>query len=76
MHIFKDFYKKFIYFFEDLDSQYKANDHFISGILQNLECQIFLPGSLIVPYGERFRHLFFINYGGVKIYDKYRNYLM
>jgi hypothetical protein len=67
--LLKTYYKKFFYFFNDIEDQNFANKVFIRKILSSLDCQIFPEGSTIVEYGAKFEDFYFCYKGNVTVID-------
>jgi len=49
--------------FEDEEHGFEAGKEFISDLLSNLYCRIFIPRSEIINYGETFPELYLIYQG-------------
>ena len=67
--LLKAYYKKFFYFFNDIENQKSANKLLIRKVLSSLDCQIFTIGSSIVDYGQIFTDIFFCYKGNVTVID-------
>ena len=67
--LLKAYYKKFFYFFNDIEDQNFANKVFIRKVLSSLDCQIYAEGTTIVEYGDKFDDFFFCYKGCVTAID-------
>ena len=63
--IFWDFKRFFKHFFE------QCENGFTNELIINMYCRIYEPDSDIVKYGNKFSELYFIQDGGVSLYNKY-----
>jgi len=65
------YYKKFYYFFNDLELQNFADPVFIRKVLSNFDMQIFPKGSYIMEAGKTFHYLFFLYKGAARVSNPY-----
>lgn len=63
--IFKDFQNGFKHFFDYCERG------FINEMIINMYARTYKPDSTIVPFGEKFREVFFVREGQVKLYNNY-----
>ncbi|CDW83278.1 voltagegated ion channel superfamily [Stylonychia lemnae] len=75
-HLFGSYQNKFLYFFDDFDSKYKASDQFTYMVLQSLQCIIITPGQVIARYGDLFTNLFFVLNGSITVKNKYKDFMV
>ncbi len=63
----QDYYKKFYYFFNDIQGKNFAPQEFIRKIFSQLDCMVFVPGSRIISQGEYVTKIYFLHEGGIHI---------
>lgn len=63
----EEYYKTFIYFFNDFERQNFADKIFARKILTNLDCQIFINDSTVVEMGKKFDMFYLCYKHGVRV---------
>ena len=63
--IFVDFKNNFAHFFADCEQG------FINELIINMHCRIYEPDTDVILYQQKFREIFFINQGGVRMFNRY-----
>ena len=66
-NVLKTLYIQFKEFFWEKNVNFQADDEFIFRILINLQCQVFLPGHIIISRGELLDKIYFIEKGEVLV---------
>jgi len=64
------YYKKFYFFFNDIQEKVFADDVFIRKILSCMHCQIFFPSVKVIEIGKDVFNIFFIYKGTITVNDK------
>ena len=65
--ILDDYYKKFYYFFNDIQGKNFANKEFARRIVTHLDCTVFYPGQTFIEQGKEVHSLYFIHKGIVRL---------
>lgn len=61
------YYKKFYFFFNDIQEKVFADDVFIRKILSSMHCQIFFPSVKVVEIGKEVFSIYFIYKGTITV---------
>lgn len=64
------YYKKFYYFFNDIQQKVYADDVFIRKILCSMYCQIFFPSVKVIEVGKEVFNIYFVYKGTITVNDK------
>ena len=64
------YYKKFFFFFNDVNTQNFADPLFVRKMLSAMDCAIFLEGSTVVECGKHFTDMYFNFKGSITVIDQ------